>query len=234
MFDWPSEVAMPPRYNMARHGNEHLIKQSREICGQIYKIIQQLPIPADPLALDFGAGVGRVAIPMVYSVGHPQLAIDIDSKCVDYLNNFAGEKIQAECINQGAKLPYPTNHLDLIIAISVFTHLDNDLESFYLTESARIVRPGGYCLFSVSSEKALASRKKKGMAEWNHVQISDLHRQGHIYKSKPSSVDAQHGYSLHSEDYIKTRWSNYFEVIHVYKEYIDNVQDLVVLRNSIQ
>lgn len=58
MFEWPNEVQMPPSYNMARHGHEHLIKQSKEICEQIYAIIQQLPIPSDPLSLDFGAGVG--------------------------------------------------------------------------------------------------------------------------------------------------------------------------------
>jgi SAM-dependent methyltransferase len=234
MFEWPNGVAMPPAYNMARHGHEHLIMQSKGICGQLYNIIQQLPIPSVPLALDFGAGVGRVAIPMLYSLGYPQLAVDIDPKCVDYLNTSTNEKIEAKCINQGDKLPYPRDHLDLVIAISVFTHLDKYLEGFYLAESARIVRPGGYCLFSVSSEKALASRKKKGMIEWKDVLITDLHCQGHIYKPKPSAVDARHGYSLHSEDYIKTHWSNYFEVAHIYKNYIDNVQDLVVLKKLAQ
>ena len=51
---------------------------------------------------------------------------------------------------------------DAILAISVFTHLDQDLQNAWLAELKRIARPGGIVLASVHSEKA--ARRLRGSA----------------------------------------------------------------------
>jgi len=44
--------------------------------------------------------------------------------------------------------PYPDQSFDAIYAASLFTHLVPDSARRYLAESARVIRPGGRCLFS--------------------------------------------------------------------------------------
>src|SRR5437763_7108256 len=49
-------------------------------------------------------------------------------------------------------LPLPGRYFDVITAFSVFTHIDEDLESAWLLELRRILTPGGLLYVTIQDE----------------------------------------------------------------------------------
>jgi SAM-dependent methyltransferase len=101
--------------------------------------------------LDFGCGCGRVlrhwaALERVELHGtdyNPRLA-----RWCDVELPFARVKTNEL---QG-KLDYGDGQFGLVYALSVFTHLSELMQSFWIEELSRIVRPGGYLLITVHGE----------------------------------------------------------------------------------
>ena len=53
-------------------------------------------------------------------------------------------------------LPHPDASFDLVYAFSVMTHLDEDLQRRWTGECFRVLKPGGYFLFSTRGEHYLS------------------------------------------------------------------------------
>jgi ubiquinone/menaquinone biosynthesis C-methylase UbiE len=49
-------------------------------------------------------------------------------------------------------LAYEANHFDFIYALSVFTHLPESLQTAWMSELARVLKPGGYLLMTTHRE----------------------------------------------------------------------------------
>jgi SAM-dependent methyltransferase len=98
--------------------------------------------------LDFGCGCGRV---IRHWVGLPSLEVhgsDHDAELVDWLRTGL-PFVHANRNELAPPLPYPAGHFGLVYAISVFTHMTEELTEAWMTELHRVLRPGGLLLFSV-------------------------------------------------------------------------------------
>jgi ubiquinone/menaquinone biosynthesis C-methylase UbiE len=97
--------------------------------------------------LDFGCGCGRV-IRNFHDLSGPQLfGTDYDSKLVNWCRRnlpFASFELNG----LAPPLVFPDSSFDLIYAYSVFTHLSETLQSRWLTEFHRVLRPGGYLIIT--------------------------------------------------------------------------------------
>lgn len=128
---------------------------------------------------DYWWHVGKRAI--VYSLldkylppdtGRPRNALDLGCGTglnLDHLSHYArptgtdfSEEALAFCRERGhaslakadaAELPFPDNYFDIITALDVIEHLDDDHAAF--TELKRVLRPGGLLVVSVPAYKAL-------------------------------------------------------------------------------
>ncbi|WP_148360618.1 class I SAM-dependent methyltransferase, partial [Acidisphaera rubrifaciens] len=97
--------------------------------------------------LDFGCGVGRVlrywkAAPAVEMHG-TDLNPDAIAWCRENLAfaQFTTNRLEPH-------LDYPDNHFGLVYALSVFTHLPEEMQVPWLAELKRVVRPGGHVYFT--------------------------------------------------------------------------------------
>ena len=98
--------------------------------------------------LDFGCGCGRL---VRHWRGLPSLEVhasDHDPELVDWVR-VSLPFVQPNRNRLAPPLPYPDGHFDLVYAISVFTHMTEDLAEAWMAELHRVVRPGGLLLFSV-------------------------------------------------------------------------------------
>jgi SAM-dependent methyltransferase len=149
---------------------------------------------------------------------------DIDEQAIRWLNaNYS-------CFNDldanGSMPPtkYPDATFDFIYSISVFTHLPEDMQHAWLKELRRILKPGGYGMFTFHGE--------------NHYhKLSEADRKELMEKGFSYSVGAAtdglpefYQTTFHTHDYVKRVWSNYFEVIDIRKRWISDWQDAVLLR----
>ncbi|MEO8394185.1 MAG: class I SAM-dependent methyltransferase [Chloroflexota bacterium] len=124
------------------------------------------------VVLDFGCGVGRVTRHLKPLSNWEIHGCDYNSALIAWCQKhltFATFKV-----NQLAPpLPYSDAQFDLIFAFSVFTHLDEKLTHSWIRELARVLRPGGYLVFSVMGE-ASATRLKFNPAEWQSFRAGNL------------------------------------------------------------
>lgn len=116
--------------------------------------------------LEIGCGLGRIAFAIRYLVRQgTYTGFEIVRRKVDFLQahfsrthpNFSFEwaDVSNTYYNPGGRLnptqyrfPADDASKDLIYAASVFTHMTPEHAAHYLREAARVLRPGGRCVFS--------------------------------------------------------------------------------------
>ena len=179
--------------------------------------------------LDWGCGCGRVTrnfyrLPKAQVVG-----IDVDednvSWCRDHLE-FGKYQV--------APLYPPTDladqSFDLLIGISVFTHLRRQAQQDWLAELWRLARPGAIVLVSTCGE-ASAARSDWGREHWRHWKKTGMQVGETSPNAEPIIGDEDYYVTTFlTEDYIRRNWSRTFEIIDFVPAYISNHQDLVIMR----
>jgi SAM-dependent methyltransferase len=101
--------------------------------------------------LDFGCGCGRV-LRHWHGVEGPEIhGSDYNPDLIDWVRE--GLPFVHPNVN-GLAPPtaYEDDKFDLIYALSVFTHLDRELQDAWIAEFRRILRPGGLLIVSVLGE----------------------------------------------------------------------------------
>jgi SAM-dependent methyltransferase len=97
--------------------------------------------------LDFGCGVGRVLRHLRVLTGARLFGCDYNGNLIAWCRinlSFADFSI-----NQlDGKLLYDRHSFDFIYALSVFTHLTEAQNIFWINELMRVLRPGGYLLLT--------------------------------------------------------------------------------------
>jgi SAM-dependent methyltransferase len=98
--------------------------------------------------LDFGCGCGRV-IRQWRKLHQSQLyGVDYNPRLINWCRcnlSFAEFAVN----KSRASLAFPVGTFDFVYSISVFTHLSESDQRFWMDELTRILSPGGYLLFSV-------------------------------------------------------------------------------------
>lgn len=97
--------------------------------------------------LDFGCGAGRLlhALNLERRAGQSLWGCDVNAACAEWCR----DNIDFATIDQTSlapPLPYADASFDLIVAISVFTHLSRPLQLAWARELMRVLRPGGVAL----------------------------------------------------------------------------------------
>jgi SAM-dependent methyltransferase len=117
--------------------------------------------------LEIGCGLGRIAFPLRYLLdeGGSYDGFEIVRRKIDFLERtfarahpnfrFVWANVRNTHYNPEGEIeaaayrfPYEDESFDVVFAASVFTHMQPANVAGYFMESARILRPGGRCLFS--------------------------------------------------------------------------------------
>jgi SAM-dependent methyltransferase len=105
--------------------------------------------------LDFGVGWGRIARLFLRDIRLDSLyGIDVDSTFIDITAHSFGGGNFSVC-NPFPPTEFADASFDLISAYSVFSHLSEDAFKAWLSEFARILRPGGHLAFTTRHESFL-------------------------------------------------------------------------------
>lgn len=124
-------------------------------------------ITAASRVLEIGCGLGRVAFPLRYVLSKEgsYTGFDIVRNKIEFLKrnfepahpnfHFHWADVHNTYYNPKGRLPaaqyrFPVmdRSMDIVFAASVFTHMLPEHAAHYFRESARVLRPGGRCVFS--------------------------------------------------------------------------------------
>jgi SAM-dependent methyltransferase len=181
--------------------------------------------------LDWGCGCGRVTR---YFHGKPCPAltgVDIDRDTIAWC-----QEAMPAGVFQPVPLRPPTSlessAFDLIVGVSVFTHLAEDEQHRWLDELRRICVPGGVVLMSTHGAAAIcrAALDPALVERWTSVGFVDK------YSPALRGIVTRRSYyrdSFHSPNYLRREWRRYFDIVDVIPALIGNHQDLVVMRRPL-
>ncbi|MCI0468424.1 MAG: methyltransferase domain-containing protein, partial [Beijerinckiaceae bacterium] len=103
--------------------------------------------------LDFGSGSGRLARMFKGFEGH-YTGADIDADLVAWVaDNLPW--VKAIKTEPGKPLPFASGRFDAVVSISVFTHMDEQNQFFFLGELRRVTRAGAALFLTVSGARVL-------------------------------------------------------------------------------
>jgi SAM-dependent methyltransferase len=181
-----------------------------------------------PRILDWGCGCGRMTRYFRNRPGQTITGIDIDADNIAFCERaLPFGRFRTVGLHPPTSLP--AGSFDLMIGISVFTHLKEAQQFEWLGELRRIAAPGAVLLMTVHGDNAVCrARWDPDMLErWQTTGFDD----SGINRDLEGVVQAgYYGNSHHTQSYIRQNWSRYFEIVDVLPGYISNFQDLVVMR----
>jgi ubiquinone/menaquinone biosynthesis C-methylase UbiE len=118
--------------------------------------------------LDFGCGPGRVIrywqhLPgEVYGSDYNDSAVAWCRRHLPFTFNVNGPE---------PPLTYNDEMFDFIYALSVFTHLDGQQQTAWLEELMRVLRPGGYLMFTTHGDRWLGSLSDEEVSRFGRNEL---------------------------------------------------------------
>lgn len=129
-------------------------------------------------------------------------------------------------------LALPDGAFDLVGAYSVFTHI-NEGETDWLFELRRILKPGGLAYISIHDEETWRTEEqlRRAVAEACEINPYVPLPQGRTVAVWREDGDPYNCNVFHSQDYIRSVWGRFFEVLEIKPKWV-GAQAAVLLRRS--
>lgn len=186
---------------------------------------------AFPRVLDWGCGCGRLARYLLPQLSAPLTGIDIDEDNIAWCqqNLPSGDYFH---ISPTPPTQFENDTFDLIIGISIFTHLREPDQFLWLEELHRIACPDGILLVTVHGNTTV------GRAALPETAFIQLQKDGFLDIGRNPNLDgvtSDHEYyrnTFHTEAYLRQHWAKWFEIVRIVPGTIGNHQDVVVLRKK--
>lgn len=218
-----ARVIGAPDVNAFRLGGATIVKRFEQLLLERF----ERPISSFESILDWGCGAGRLTRYLTM-LGPKVTGADVDADNIQACREML-PRGRFEHVGLRPPCSLPSGAFDLVLGVSVLTHLDQEMESEWLAELRRLTRPGAFLLLSIQGLAQMA------LYEAPISQKIEMHQRGFVdqgINNQLQDVVADQDYYrnvLHSPDYIMTHWSRYFDVLDIIEGMAGN-QDLVIMR----
>ncbi|MGI8603918.1 MAG: class I SAM-dependent methyltransferase [Verrucomicrobiales bacterium] len=176
--------------------------------------------------LDFGCGSARITRFLGELAPDAQVfGCDIDAAAIEWNINHLCASGQYVVSAVQPPLPQTIPMCDLILAISVFTHLPEPMQNLWLAELRSRLKPGGYLLATFHGEAFVRFIPA--------AQRADFEAKGYAYANL-GLTEGLPGYyqsAFHSADYVRKHWGSGFAALH-HAPAANGAQDVAVLVNE--
>jgi SAM-dependent methyltransferase len=181
--------------------------------------------------LDWGCGCGRFA--RYFAPLHPSayVGVDVDADNAAWCDaqlpfgRFFG-------IPFHPPTPLDAGSFDLLVGISVLTHLGEADQDEWLRELSRIAAPGAILLLTTHGGASIArsGASARQVLAWRESGFLDVGRSADLDDVLTTDERDYYRNVLHTPEYVRRSWARWFEVVDVVAGTIGNHQDVVVLR----
>lgn len=204
-----SHPPLPPAWLRARVGltssRREFLEVGRTATGSLLTAIAEAGCSLDdyPRWLDFGCGSGRITRHL--SDAHPGprriFGVDVDRAAVEWCRrHLPGEFLVG---GSAPPTPLPEASVDVVCAVSVFTHMDEPTQKGWLRELHRLLRAGGLLVVSTHSPELTWTRPDLTAAAHRR-----LREDGFLFA--PASGPFNDNSTFQSQDYLRRSWTGLF------------------------
>jgi SAM-dependent methyltransferase len=219
-------IPLPPGHLRARVGRS----RSRAEFGSagnlaarsvLEVLARQTPRPAGPW-LDFGCGSGRLARHFLAEAGRGRLVgADVDLEALAWCARHLPAGFVT--IPGEAMLPFREGTFAVVVASSVFTHLDRAPARAWLLELERVLVPGGLLLASTHSERLVHARPD--LTAEDHRRLVE---EGFVFRAGPGPFNDD--CAFHTRTFLERDWGTVFLLVEHIPHGLAGYQDLTVWR----
>lgn len=225
-------VTLPPASLRKRVSGENsadmFVNKGRKCCEGLSAALrgQGREIASFESILDFGCGCGRTFIWWDLAPGAEFSGTDIDGEAIRWCQeNYRWGKFT---VNRPLPpLQYADETFDLIYAVSIFTHLNEEFQFRWLEEIRRITRPGGVVLLTLHGEHV--------WRQLNARLIAQLKRDGILFVVDDYWKEAFPDWyqsTFHLKEYVYENFSKYFKILDYIPRGVNGHQDILVLKKD--
>jgi SAM-dependent methyltransferase len=230
------EPPVPPRDLRARVGVPHAASYHEGGHKSIVDLAAALPDGAESLAsyrhiYDFGCGAGRQVRWLPKFAPEATLyGSDIDTESIRWCEEKMGFA-QWRVNELTPPLPYSEAQFDLVYSLSVFTHLNEDMQFRWLEELQRVTQPGGVLLLTIHGQKRFEEMAERDSRE---IPKETLDEQGFAFgpyaDHREDLYGEDSGVTFHAHHYVREKWADFFTIESIISLGLANWQDIVVAR----
>lgn len=237
------EIPVPPRHLFQFIGSPDagsFVSQGLEIYGDIVSALRRYDDPQRfRSVLDWGCGCGRLSYYLIGTFPHVT-GCDVVPEAVDWCRRHFPEA-RFLCIEEDPPTPFADRSFDLVLASSVFTHLDEKRQARWLGELNRLLRPGGLLVASVLGRYAFLRDMSARSTSVNRIKAFLLRRRfdkkgiaenyrGLVFPHRKRFHGLRDTYQQMS--YTLRQWSRQFRILAYIERGLSNYQDLVLLQRD--
>lgn len=149
------ELPVPPEALTSRWGltPESYLRGGQIDAERMLELLGGLDIPVESLSrvLDFGCAEGRVLRFLPRSTDAELWGVDINAERIAWAQQHLPMPFRFATTTTAPHLPFEDNYFDFVYCISVFTHI-SDLADAWFLELLRVLRPGGHAYLTIHDE----------------------------------------------------------------------------------
>ncbi len=225
-----ADVPLPPEELAARVGvpdHQDVLASYEQLGAEARQVIlDTLPddwSPKGKRILDFGAGAGKVLRHLVDDWSDAELeGCDIDRASIEWLEANMSPQVHAFVNGEKPPLQAPDGRFDLVLAMSVFTHL-TDYSLAWLAELHRVLAEDGLLIASFLGREAYDVYAGGG---WDDDEIGmNIVHYGQSWDLGGPTV-------FHSEWWLRAHWGRAFEIVSLRDGRAGGDHGIVLLRRK--
>lgn len=220
---------MPPRELWQGYGETpaEFLAMGKEDVEVILKVLQDAGVPTGALnrVLDFGCGAGRVLRFFPRSSPSSELwGVDVNANFIAWCQQHLSPPLFFATTTSAPHLPFEDNYFDFVYCASVFTHI-SDLADAWFLELRRVLRKGGHAFITIHDKHTLDLLLGKYQNEPGYgqfvAQVQQFHErtsagaQDFAYFTIGADPYSQVFYDIH---WLLDKWSRLMRVVTTIEE----------------
>lgn len=227
------EAAIPPRELWQIE--DHFLESGREHMDSMISILARhgLELGAAGGILDFGSGAGRLTRWMADVADDQQVwGVDVDVAAIQWAQQHLSPPLNFSTCTTAPHLPFEDRSFGLVIAGSVFTHIDNLADS-WLLELRRVTRPGGILYLTVHDQVTVQRYLSEMPDYWLSKRMAsrpDLFER--LGPDHAAIGDRESANTFYDVEYLRKLWGQWLEVLEVAEGAYYNQTAMVLRRRD--
>jgi len=240
----PEELRHTACGGLTEHSHLYTSVEDFQTLIQLFETFSGRPGESLESVLDFGSGCGRIlrwfplALPRLASFGAEVRAASV---------HWCRDNLRGTFLNNETQPPLdlPDDSVELVVSLSVFSHLNLESNRAWIRELVRVCKPGGMLLLSTHGAFSLAVTARSPDHQ-SGLQLSpdearrylrDLEGESFLYHKAPADLvaklegpEADYGQAFFTDRFVREEWGELVDVLGYVPVALNLIQDFFVLR----